>query len=100
TICVMPGPTPGSSATLSCSGWADYDLPVTMGPLTVSANERWSPLTLTYTDTTGGNTHADHYYEQLQNTYQAVPFAPSTWDASGLSIDGSAAIVCSSQAAC
>ena len=87
TVCVMPGPSPGSSASLSCSGWADYDLPVTMGVLTVSANERWSPLTLTYTDSGGGNTHADNYYEQLQNTFQATPNAQSTWD-SGLTAQG------------
>ena len=87
TICVMPGPTLGSSVSASCPGFTDYDTAVTMGALTVSANERWSPSTLAYTDTTGGNTHSDrHYYEQLQNTYQVTSnFIPSV---NSLALDG------------
>ena len=87
TICIMPGPVAGTSTAASCSGFTDYNTAVTMGVLTVSANERWSPITLTYTDTTGGNTHTDNYYEQLQNTYQATPNAQPTWD-NGLTAQG------------
>jgi hypothetical protein len=71
-ICAMGAPSYGTSTAISCSGWADYNTATSMGTLTVSANERWSPATSTYTDTTGGNTHTDNYYEQLQNTYQVT----------------------------
>ena len=100
TICTTGSPMIGSSVPIACSGFTDYNTAVTMGVLTVSANERWSPLTLTYTDTTGGNTHTDNYYEQLRNTYQASPFTPSTWDTSSGSVTasgtqlGSAATIC------
>ena len=99
-ICTTGPSAAGSSAPISCSGWADYDTAATMGILTIGANERWAPATLTYTDTGGGGTHTDSYYQQFQNTYEASPSVPTTWDASGLSLDGSAAVVCSSVASC
>jgi hypothetical protein len=80
TICMIGAPAVGTSTAVSCSGWVDYDAGLTMGFLTVSSNERWAPFTSTYTETSGGNTLTDNYYEQLQNTYQATPSSPATWD--------------------
>ncbi|MDA4122917.1 MAG: YncE family protein, partial [Thaumarchaeota archaeon] len=100
TICLTNSPTSGGSSSISCSGWTDYNTPVTVGFLTVSPNVRWSPATSTYTDTTGGNTHADDYYEQLQNTYQASPTVPATWDVSGVALDGSNSAICTALTSC
>lgn len=80
SICTTGSPSSGSSTGISCTGWADYNTEVTMGVLTVITNvEQWTPATATYTDTTGGNTHTDNYYKQLQNTYAAHPSAPNTF---------------------
>jgi hypothetical protein len=47
---------------------------------------------VSFTDTTGGNTHTVNYYDQLRNTYQASPSSPSTWDAAySVSVTGTVA---------
>ena len=55
---------------------------------------------LSFSDTTGGNTHTVNYYEQLLNTYQASPSVPSTWDATGPSIDSHSITNCGSTSPC
>ena len=84
TICTIT-PTSGGTATASCTGWSDYNRPVTF-PSTLTgapANSQWktggsSPPT----PTTGGNTYTANYYKQLLNTYAASPAAPGTFTGS------------------
>src|SRR5208283_3085391 len=40
------------------------------------------------------------YYYQLDNTYTALPYAPSSWDTGSLFVDGSHSTVCTSSATC
>ena len=58
TVCTI-SPSSGTTTTASCSGWSDYDLPVTE-PSTMSGaapNVRWEVSgTSSFTDTTGDNT--------------------------------------------
>ncbi len=84
TICVTGPPTSGSSAVITCTGWADYNLPVTMGVLSVSPTEQWVPTTLTYTDMTGGAIHTDNYVDQFKVTLRAVPAGQGTTTPSGI----------------
>ena len=82
TICTIS--TTNGGGTALCSGWADYNTASSFSPTTVpvSGNEQWKAYgTISFTDTTGGNTHTVKYYNQLQNTYKATPQAPATWDA-------------------
>ncbi len=76
-----------AAATDSCSGWADYNSAVSFPAQSSSppANSRWQGAgALTFTDTTGGNTHSVNYYKQWRNTFRAVANAQSAFDA-GLS---------------
>jgi len=103
TICTITL-TSGSGAQ-SCAGYADYNMAAVIGAATIGgapANTQWLRSgTCSFTQTTGGNTNNCNYYKQLQNTYQAIPSAPSTWDASpALSLDGSHALVCTNVLSC
>lgn len=72
TICTN-SPTGGSSATVSCSGYADYNLAVSE-PLAASGagvGIAWiAEGTRTWTQTTGGNTNTANYWKE----YQSVNF--------------------------
>ena len=83
TICTFA--TSNGGGAVSCTGYSDYGSTATYSPVTisVSGNERWYAANpVSFTDTTGGNTHTVNYYDQLQNTYKATPSSPATWDAS------------------
>ena len=82
TVCTVATTSGGGAVT--CTSWADYNSAASYSPLTISVStyERWSAATPTsFTSTTGGNTYNVNYYDQLQNTYEATPTSPSTWDA-------------------
>ena len=86
TVCTISST---AAATDSCSGYADYDLGVTIPQAADSppASTRWqSSAACTFTQTSGGNTNNCNSYKQLTNTYQASTNGqgPPTWD-SGLS---------------
>jgi hypothetical protein len=76
---------PGGGGAQSCAGWADYNLAVTLGPISgAPANSRWQSSGITsFTQTTGGNTNNVNYYKQyLQILSYSVsggggPTAPS-----------------------
>ena len=86
TVCMTNAPIVGTSTPDACSGYADYDTPVTMGILTVSATERWVPATSTYTDTSGGNTHPDAYTDQFQVSFAVSPAGTGTVSPSGSNV--------------
>ena len=68
TICTI-SPSSGTTTTAGCTGYADYDQPVSE-PSTMSgaaANIQWKLYgTSSWTDTTAGNTHTGTYYKQLR----------------------------------
>jgi hypothetical protein len=82
TICAV-SPSSGTTTTASCTGYSDYDTPVSIASTMSGAGPdvRWMVSgTSTWTDATGGNTHTGAYYEQLQNTYQVTANAQPTFD--------------------
>ena len=82
TVCTISST---AAATDSCTGYADYDLGVTIPQAASSppANSRWqSSAACTSTLTSGGNTENCNSYKQLTNTYQETADAQSTFDTS------------------
>ncbi len=69
TICTI-NPV-GGSEIQSCAAYADYNTAVSFpaNPTGQAANVRWQAFgALSFTDTTGGNTHNANYYKQFQLT--------------------------------
>ena len=84
TICSVTLPTTPSAGAYSCSGYSDYNTPVSLPVLSASnpSNVQWISInTRTFTDTSGGNTHTTNYNQQLQNTYSAYANTPTTFSA-------------------
>ena len=85
TVCTITINSGDSSD--SCSGYADYNLAVTIGNgnlVGAPANSQWAATgTHAWTDTSGGNTRTETYYKQWTNTFSAAANAQSTFD-SGL----------------
>ncbi len=92
TICTFT--TVSGGGIISCSGWTDYNTAASMTPtsISVSTNERWqSSGASSWTQTTGGNVNNLNFYDQLQNTYEATPTSPATWDAAySITVTGTA----------
>ncbi len=88
SICIITVPASPSPGSYSCSGYADYNIPVTFQISTNNpTNVRWQVSgTFSFSDTTGGNTHTVNYYEQVQNTYQASPLPSGIAWTTGLTI--------------
>lgn len=54
----------------SCQGWSDYGTQTSMGPLPVSANQRWGTGQGTSSGTTGGNVQTAGYYLQVLEFFE------------------------------
>ncbi|MGP8126108.1 MAG: beta strand repeat-containing protein, partial [Nitrososphaerales archaeon] len=82
TICTATLTSGGGAA--SCSAYSDNGATVTFATISDGTNGRWQPTAAsspTAAITSGGATKTGSYYRQLQNTYQATPSSPATWDA-------------------
>ena len=71
TICTIT--LTGGGGAQTCTGWADYNLPVLIGTPTIAgapANSQWLRSTAcSFTQTTGGNTNNCDYYKQYTNNF-------------------------------
>jgi hypothetical protein len=86
TVCTITTSNGGGAA--SCSGYADYDLPVTVGsPVAVSPTEQWAESGgNTFKDTTGGNTRIVSYIDQFAITFAVSPVGSGTTSPSGTNV--------------
>jgi len=84
SLCTI-SPTASTTTTASCTAYADYNTAASVASTMTGAgaNIRWMASgTISWTQTTGGNTNTATYYKQLQNTYQASPAGQrTTYDA-------------------
>ncbi len=107
TICTITIPSSPSSGPYSCSGYADYDIATTFPSSSghnPAPNIVWIPITgstLSYSDTTGGNTHSVSYKESFTAVvYFFNPTDPTTFTKSIVftvtgTVNGTGATLCS-----
>ncbi len=89
-ICTI-NPTSGVTTPASCPGWADYGVVVTVSSTASGAptNTRWIGLTtLTFTQTTGGNTNNVDFYEQFQVSFTATGITTDTGSSAIVKVAG------------
>jgi hypothetical protein len=82
---ILASLTSTGASAISVVYWSDYKAPASLCASMSGAplNSRWQAAgPISFTDTSGGNTHAVQYWKQLINTYQASPTSNGNkWDA-------------------